>query len=269
MPALLAAPWQRMWGRVSWDAQGAGPDTRPAARLLPAAARRCVQCCNRRKLKPQPERAQLISGGQGEVGWGWGVCLARVERRCVATWLYLQRPRCCACHRSSPLHNCAPTPLPSRAPQSAPAGAGADPPPTWAQRCRRPAFLYHALLVALALTVAGLGTWGMVESINATDTTFSHLWGIVRDVASRVGAAGVLRGKRREGTRQGRTAGRRGRRGAGLGRLPHTSCKEATPLCSPRVLPAGEKRHRRLRDVARAAGRGAEQPDGRHRGGQG
>ena len=58
---------------------------------------------------------------------------------------------------------------------------GGDPPrPSWRQRrWAQPGFLFKALLVALALTVFAISTWGLVESIQATNNTFSDMWDIV------------------------------------------------------------------------------------------
>ncbi|KAL4855614.1 hypothetical protein ACK3TF_003939 [Chlorella vulgaris] len=46
----------------------------------------------------------------------------------------------------------------------------------------RSAFCYKALLVAMALALAGVGAWGLAGSIAATNDTFTELWDIVRAV---------------------------------------------------------------------------------------
>lgn len=65
----------------------------------------------------------------------------------------------------------------------------AAPPKPWRQRrWAQPGFLYKALLAALALTVFGISTWGLVESIQATNDTFSDLWDIVDAVEGKASA---------------------------------------------------------------------------------
>ena len=61
-----------------------------------------------------------------------------------------------------------------------------------ARRWAQPGFLFKALLVALAAATTGVACWGMIESIDATDTTFTHLWDIVDDVGVRVSLLSVL-----------------------------------------------------------------------------
>lgn len=54
------------------------------------------------------------------------------------------------------------------------------------RRWLQPGFLFTAVLLATAAAVAGVSTWGLVESINATNDTVTNFWGIVEDVAARV-----------------------------------------------------------------------------------
>jgi hypothetical protein len=67
--------------------------------------------------------------------------------------------------------------------------AAAPPKPSWRQRrWAQPGFLFKALLTALALTVFAISTWGLVESIQATNDTFSDLWDIVDAVEAKASA---------------------------------------------------------------------------------
>ncbi|KAI3430897.1 hypothetical protein D9Q98_009306 [Chlorella vulgaris] len=53
----------------------------------------------------------------------------------------------------------------------------------------RSAFCYKALLVAMALALAGVGAWGLAGSIAATNDTFTELWDIVQAVNDKVDTA--------------------------------------------------------------------------------
>lgn len=86
--------------------------------------------------------------------------------------------------------SCSLPPRHARCPlQSAPVDA-APPPDGRTPRRRRaacqPAVLWGALVAALALATAGVSAWGMAESLYATNSVFSELWGIFDDVAARV-----------------------------------------------------------------------------------
>ncbi|PRW20192.1 epidermal growth factor receptor [Chlorella sorokiniana] len=54
------------------------------------------------------------------------------------------------------------------------------------RRWLQPGFLFTALLLATAAAVVGVSTWGLVESIDATNNTVTNFWGIVDDIAARV-----------------------------------------------------------------------------------
>lgn len=62
----------------------------------------------------------------------------------------------------------------------------ADKPPLRQRRWLQPGFLFTAALLATAAAVAGVSTWGLIESIDATNHTVSNFWGIVDDVSARV-----------------------------------------------------------------------------------
>ena len=75
---------------------------------------------------------------------------------------------------------------------SAPHAAAGGPKPSWRQRrWAQPGFLFKALLAALALTVFAISTWGLVESIQATNDTFSDLWDIVDAVRGKASIGGL------------------------------------------------------------------------------
>lgn len=148
----------------------------------------CVQCCNRRKVKAAgSERAQFLAAGAPQVWWppqspGWGglgllqctPCAGLLPGSTLAWHLWLKSLRTSPSTRAP-------------RPQSSPYDP-APPPASWRQRrWAQPGFLYKALLVALALALAGTAAWGLAESVEATDTTFSHLWANVNDVERRVG----------------------------------------------------------------------------------
>lgn len=57
----------------------------------------------------------------------------------------------------------------------------------------RSAFCYKALLVAMALALAGVGAWGLAGSIAATNDTFTELWDIVQAVNDKASGSQVFR----------------------------------------------------------------------------
>lgn len=59
-------------------------------------------------------------------------------------------------------------------------------PPLRQRRWLQPGFLFTAALLATAAAVAGVSTWGLIESIDATNHTVTNFWGIVDDISSRV-----------------------------------------------------------------------------------